>query len=242
MAKPFYYVFKHPKKQNIMATLKIIGLSLLGIFTFFVLIGLVFGEPKKAGTIEDYVDNPNNKRGYHKGSISQAVSLFNSYTKMDKPQIQAAMDSTDLSLHEISFALYFWAMRHIQEGKIKQGYDLLKVAADDYLNPIAMVKLARINFHGSQALQQGKQAIDLELEKDLETSYYYITLAFEITRVLNEKTGDKVMLNHVVNGGLALYDTFGMNQLEEGFNRKEVSEQFSGVWTEKFEEYSALYL
>ncbi|MBX2875168.1 MAG: hypothetical protein KTR30_23795 [Saprospiraceae bacterium] len=225
-----------------MATLKIIGLSLLGIFTFFVLIGLVFGEPKKPGTVKDYVDNPNNKRGYHKGSIAQAVNLFNSYTKMDKPQIEATMDSTDLSLHEISYALYFWAMRHIQEGKIKEGYELLKVAADDYLNPIAMVKLARINFHGSQALQQGKTPIDLELDKDLETSYYYITLAFEITRVLNEKTGDKVMLNHVVNSGLALYDTFGMNQLEEGFNRKEVSMKLNETWTEKIDQFTDLYL
>ncbi len=225
-----------------MATLKIIGLSLLGIFTFFVLIGLIFGEPKKPGTIEDYVDNPNNKKGYHKGNITQAVSLFNSYTKMDKTQIQTAMDSTDLSLHEISYALYFWAMRHIQEGKIKQGYQLLKVAADDYLNPIAMVKLARINYHGSQALQQGKNPIDLQLDKDLETSYYYITLAFEVTRVLNEKTGDKVMLNHVVNSGLGLYDTFGMNQLEEGFNRKEVSVKFNEAWAEKIDQFTTLYL
>ncbi len=225
-----------------MATLKIIGFSLLGIFVFFVLIGLVFGEPKKAATIEDYVDNSNNKRGYHKGSITQAVDLFNPYTKMDKLQIKAAMDSTDLSLHEISYALYFWAMRHIQEGKVQNGYQLLKVAADDYLNPLAMVKLARINFHGSKALQQGSNPIDLDLDKDLETSYYYITLAFEVTRVLNDKTGDKVMLNHVVNSGLALYDTFGMNQLEEGFNRKEISEKLSSTWTDRLDQFAAMYL
>lgn len=225
-----------------MATLKIIGLSLLGIFTFFLLIGLVFGEPKKGGTIAEYVDNPNNKRGYSKGSIAQAVALFNAYTKMDKLQIQAAMDSTDLSLHEISYAIYFWAMRHIQEGKVKDGYELLKVAADDYLNPVAMVKLARINFHGSQALQQGNQPIDLALEKDLETSYYYITLAFELTRVLNDRTGDQVMLNHVVNSGLALYDTFGTNQLNEGFNRKEMSEKLFSTWKEKIDQFSHLYL
>lgn len=225
-----------------MTILKIIGLSLLGIFTFLLLIGLVFGEPKKPGTLAEYVDNPNNKRGYHKGSIAQAVALFNTYTKMDMLQIQSAMDSTDLSLHEISYALYFWAMRHIQAGQVKEGYNLLKVAADDYLNPLAMVKLARINFHGSRALQQGDQPMDLVLDKDLEVSYYYITLAFELTRVLNDKTGDKVMLNHVVNSGLALYDTFGTNQLSEGFNRKELSEKLSGTWTEKMDQFVEMYL
>lgn len=53
--------------------------------------------------------------------------------------------------------------------------------------------------------------IDLEFEKDLEISYYYIILVFEIMRVFNEKIGDKVMFNYVVSGGLVLYDIFGMN-------------------------------
>lgn len=57
------------KNKNIMVILKIIGFFLLGIFIFFVFIGLMFGELKKVGIIEDYVDNFNNKRGYFKGNI-----------------------------------------------------------------------------------------------------------------------------------------------------------------------------
>ena len=133
-------------------------------------------------------------------------------------------------------------MRHIQEGQVEEGYRLLKVCADDYLNPMAMVKVARINFHGSEALQRPGQPVDLHLAKDLETSYYYIILAFEVTRVLNEETGDKAILNHVVNSGLALYDTFGMNQMEEGFDSKSLSAAFADRWAAQLQQYQEMYL
>ena len=50
------------------------------------------------------------------------------------------------------------------------------------------------------------------------------------------------MLNHVVNSGLALYDTFGTNQLSEGFNRKEMSEKLFSTWKEKIDQFSHMYL
>ena len=189
-----------------MAILKIIGFAFGGLFLLSIFKGAINSATHTvSGTISDYLSNKHNERNFLQGTLVDGNQLIDQYLEMDKNQVEQHMNDKDLTLHEISNAVYFYAMRHIQENKVQDGFEMLHIAADDYLNPIAITKLARIYYHGPAAF--GKDH-NLKMEKDLEKSFYYINLAFNVTGVVKEKTGGKKVIDMVVNSGLALFDTF----------------------------------
>ena len=224
-----------------MQLLKIVGFSFVGLMSLLFISGFIYGLVKKPGTLLDYLNNPSNEKGYPAGRITEAKPIVDKLTKMRKEEVKNFIDSAALSLTEVSYSLYFWAMRHIQEGKVDEGVKLLKLTADNYLNPMAMTKLARLKYHGSEAFTKSTPNANATFEKDLKESFYYINLAFEITQIISEKSNDKTVLNYVVNDGLALFDTFHAMDVQNKFDSKGVKEQQKKKRREALEQYRTLY-
>lgn len=224
-----------------MQLLKIVGFSFVGLISLLFISGFIYGLVKKPGTLLDYLNNPNNEKGYPAGRITEAKPVVDKLTKMNKEQVKNFIDSASLSLTEISYSLYFWAMRHIQEGKVDEGVKLLQLTADQYLNPMAMTKLARLKYHGSEAFTKSNPNAQATFNKNLEESFYYINLAFEITQIISEQSSDKTVLNYVVNDGLALFDTFHAMNVQNKFNSNEINEQQRERRVQALTQYQALY-
>lgn len=222
-----------------MTILKIIGFAFGGFFLVSVFKGMVDGATHTiSGTITDYLNNKHNELNFLQGSLMDGNELIDQYLNMDKAQVEQHMNETNLNLHEISNAVYFYAMRHIQANKVQEGFDMLHIAADDYLNPIAITKLARIYYHGPAAF--GKDH-NLKMEKDLEKSFYYINLAFNVTNTVKEEPGGKKIIDMVVNSGLALFDTFHGLEVNNKFDSKATQEKQAEEMEAALQLFSEMY-
>ncbi|MEM7534562.1 MAG: FG-GAP-like repeat-containing protein [Chloroflexota bacterium] len=156
------------------------------------------------------LDNPANENGIDIGDLSNFSDLAAIYTELERDELEAILVDETSTLPEVVFALHYYAMRHLQAYELERGIELLHIAADQYYDPLSMVKLARLYHHGSESIADSAPAgteIDIAIEPDEALATYYILTAFELTGVYGGLLSDYSVARLVVGEGLALYDT-----------------------------------
>ncbi|MCW3098814.1 MAG: hypothetical protein JWL77_4432 [Chthonomonadaceae bacterium] len=116
----------------------------------------------------------------------------------------------------------------------------LTVSADDYLNPWAMVLLARVYYYDKAEWQKQFPKAQIPTSKDLEKSYVYLSVAFVIGGEIESDYKDNSILTGVTNGGLALKDTFEGTGVK-GFNPQNAINKNKPATIEKVKTFKHLY-
>jgi len=97
--------------------------------------------------------------------------LFERFQDLKKDQILTRLKAKDLELHHASFGLYYLATAYAVNGDMKNALKYHEVAAEHYLNPQSLLKLAELNFH---------------VRKDYVKAYEYLHQSLEITIEITE--------------------------------------------------------
>jgi hypothetical protein len=198
-------------------------------------------EAVKPATLAEMSDNQYNRHGYDVGDFSEVSQILATYTKFDKEQLLNKLEHEATTLYEVSYGLYFLAMRYMQQEAYQDGFRYLRIAADDYLNPLAMVKLARVYYHGAQKMNIPPE-VEITREEDLVSAYYYITLAFQIGGVITDSFGKNKVLDAIVNSGLALLDTFNLPDIKKKLAADSAESTLLESVPEKVRIYREMYL
>jgi len=85
---------------------------------------------------------------------------------LDKTQILEHLNAKDLELHDVSFGLYYLANAYAIEKDMENAVKYHRIAAEHYLNPQSLLKLAELNFY---------------VNKDYARAYEYLHQSLEIT-------------------------------------------------------------
>lgn len=202
---------------------------------------LFMSSAKKPASLAEMFDNQYNRHGYAVGDFSQVSQILASYTNWDKEELLNQLEQEAMTLYEVSYGLYCLSMRCMQQEAYQDGFRYLSIAADDYLNPLAMVKLARLYYHGAQKMNIPPEVL-VSREQDLVRAYYYITLAFQIGGVITDTFGKNKVLDAIVNSGLALLDTFNLPDIKQKLAVQSADSTLLESLPEKVGIYREMYL
>jgi tetratricopeptide (TPR) repeat protein len=125
-------------------------------------------------TLEELEKNHYNKLNLRVEAALDAEGyqkLFEEFQDLHKEEILNRLSTKKLELHKASFGLYYLANAYAVEGDMENALKYHTIAAEDYLNPQSLLKLAELNFH---------------VNKDYPKAYEYLHQSLEITIEITE--------------------------------------------------------
>ena len=143
------------------------------ISTLFILC-LFSCDNSRTYTLEELEKNHYNDLGLQVDPALDAEAykaLFEAFQELNKDQILERLTEKDLELHQVSFALYYLANAYAAERDKENCLKYHELAAENYLNPQSLLKLAEFNFH---------------MNKDYPKAYQYLHRSLEITIEITE--------------------------------------------------------
>lgn len=149
-------------------------------------------------------------------------ALIEHLKAMDKPSLLVFLGNRDArrspNVYELSYGLYYLGLRNMQENVYGEGLQHLHNAADQYCNPLAMVKLAMFYSMSKEQMVStfGEQAISFA--QDWSKTYFYINAALHVSGIILKSSNDKTILNLVVANGLGILDSFNMASVKAAFD------------------------
>ena len=143
------------------------------IFALFILC-LFSCDNTKNYTLEELEKNHYNSLGLRVDPALDAEGykkIFDEFQNLGKDQILNRLSVKDLELHHASFGLYYLATAYAVDGDMENALKYHEIAAEHYLNPQSLLKLAELNFH---------------VRKDFVKAYEYLHQSLEITIEITE--------------------------------------------------------
>lgn len=128
--------------------------------------------------------------------------LLNKLAVRDTTKIIRILEAPNPTLHEASYGFYYLANTYAGEGKLNRAKYYHEVAAEKYLNPLSMLKLAQLYF-------EGMSHPTLQIEKDEVKAYIYLHQAME---VLTEITANN--RSHILAKNTKDYDMYLLEELQ----------------------------
>lgn len=166
-------------------------------------------RPQKEFTVEELENNAQNQLEL---PIEEEVDLFRlqeELEKLDKAAIEKRLGKKALGLLEASYLFNTLGLRYFQEDNFKKGMHYHKVAADQYLNPLAMVRLAHIYSDSASAVQKKFPNADLSgFEQDFEKVYHYLHYGLNMAILTMEGFQDDSAVKEVNYMSRSLTDLF----------------------------------
>lgn len=137
------------------------------IFTLFILCLFSCDNPRNY-TLEELEKNHYNALEVRVDPALDAEGykrIFEDFQALNKEEILNRLSSKGLELHRASFGLYYLANAYAADKDMDNALKYHKIAAEHYLNPQSLLKLAELNFH---------------VHKDYATAYEYLLQSVEI--------------------------------------------------------------
>lgn len=173
------------------------------------------------------------------GSVALGASSIRTWlaAKGDLAKLKTLLCRPDLTLWELGFGLHYTGMAMVRSEQTKDGIALVRVAADAHLNPVAIIKLARLDYHGSEKAK----IAGVGIKPDLNKAFFGQALSFQLVRLVNDATGDKKILNVVVREGLGLKDSFHGLNVNRTFDVAGESTRIAAQVKAKVDAFGVLY-
>ena len=151
-------------------------------FIYFLLIGAFIicmscesDRPLQAYSIEELEKNEQNDLKLAVEENPDILTLTGELEKLDRAGVEARLQKKGLGLMEASYLFYTLGLRYFQEEDFQNGMKYQKLAADQYLNPLAMIRLAHIYTDSTSSVQKMFPEADLgDFEQDFDKVYHYL--------------------------------------------------------------------
>ena len=184
------------------------------------------------------MDNAQNKQGYAVGNALDFEQSIQRFRYLSIEELNNVIETETLNLYQVSNALLVLSNHYLQATREAEGIAILKRLVDDYHNPMAMVTLARINFHGFEEAPGGTAT---RIIKDLGKAYYLINRGIETAGVLEKRTGQKYALDRCVANGLGLLDSYQLAKVKASFNYEDHQEKIATQIKKDLEAFVDMY-
>lgn len=136
---------------------------------FIVLLGAC--DDSKSYTLEELETNSYNNlqlRVEPALDADQFKELFEQFKVMGREQILGKLNEKNLELHQASFGLYYLANAYAANKDFENAIKYHEIAANQYINPQSLLKLAEINFHVNKAYAIAYRYLHQSLEVKVE--------------------------------------------------------------------------
>lgn len=167
---------KLPKQRLFMNTststtmLRSVGL-INYLFLLMILLSLAACDTGRSYTLEELKNNPYNQLELAVNpapDLHAYQDLLDQLAEKDQAALLALLESKNLELHEASFALYYLANSFSKADNLEEALALHMVAANQYLNPQSMLKLAEWYFYKEKDYGKAYEYLYQSLETKLE--------------------------------------------------------------------------
>lgn len=137
---------------------------------FFILI-LASCDNSRSYSLEELENNHYNQLQMpvdEKFTVEQYNALFDELYSMNKEALLTRLSAKGLELHVASFGFYYLANEYVKEDDWAQAIKYHTIAANNYLNPHSLLKLAELNFFKEKNYAQAYEYLHTYLEVTVE--------------------------------------------------------------------------
>ncbi|MCP4438768.1 MAG: hypothetical protein GY810_07470 [Aureispira sp.] len=172
-------------------------------------------------TLEQLQDNMRNKQGLEVEPKIKIGELCESFKGQSLKEITKRLTKEDLGLYEASYGLHYMGNRYLQSGDFRHGIHFLEVAADEYFNPLSMLKLARIYYMSAEQIQASfpNGALD-GFSQDWKKAYYYINMSLSLTEEITGGRRGHYLIDVVVFNGIGILDELSAHAQQGDFDEE----------------------
>jgi hypothetical protein len=185
------------------------------IFSFFLILGLIFltscgkDQGAKSYSISELEKNKVNSLNLSVEKKVDFLAICREMASSDINSLTKRLQKKNVGLIEVSYGFYFLGSRYLEKDDFDKGINYLHIAADLYLNPLAMHKLAVI--YAQPAAQIRKNVPNGQarnFKQDFDKSYYYIHRSINSAIMTMEAYNDRTILDDINKYALPLIELF----------------------------------
>lgn len=167
-------------------------------------------NPKnKAYTLEQLEQNKQNSLGIESIEKPDLMALNQKMSEAKKEEIEKLLQKKGLNFFEASYALHYLGNRYFAEDNFEKGLFYQHLAADEYLNPYAMLRLAIMYSKSKEdiatRLPKGKE---IKFERDYAKSFRYLLWALNTAVLTMEYFEDRTAVDDINKFGAQLIEFY----------------------------------
>ncbi len=149
-------------------------------------------------SVDQLTNNPKNQLGLPVEESTDWLSLAEELETADSKEVKKRLERKGIELAETSYLFYALALSYFKEEKFDEALAALKVAADQYYNPLAMVRLAWIYADTKAEVQKRFPKADLSnFEQDYQKVYDYVHYGLSAAIFMMERFDDRYCVDEV---------------------------------------------
>jgi hypothetical protein len=180
------------------------------ITLLFIVIACESDNPKNSNySLEQLEKNKQNALGLESIENPDLLALTQKLNEAKKEEIEKLLQKKGLNFFEASYGLHYLGNRYFAEDDFEKGMYYQQLAADEYLNPYAMLRLAIIYSKTkeeiSSKLPKGKK---IDFERDYEKSFRYLLLAINTAVLTMEYFEDRSVMDDINKFGAPLVELY----------------------------------
>ncbi len=169
------------------------------ITLLFIVLACESDNPKNSNySLEQLEKNKQNALGLESIEKPDLLALTQKLNEAKKEEIEKLLQKKGLNFFEASYGLHYLGNRYFAEDDFEKGMYYQQLAADEYLNPYAMLRLAIIYSKTkeeiSSKLPEGKK---IDFERNYEKSFRYLLLAINTAVLTMEYFEDRSVMDDI---------------------------------------------
>lgn len=220
--------------------------SLLAIALFLCLITACENEANKKFTLSELENNKGNILGLKVEDKLDIKGLCDALLEEEnKEKLEKRLGKNGLGLIEASYVFHILGIKYFEADDFEKGMLYQHLAADQYLNPLAMVLLARIYSERKETVvEKFPKGVVTDFEQDLSKSYHYLHWALNCAILTMEHFEDRYPTDQVNYHATPLINLFeGKDSTRLGsFDTAAAAKEMEAQLPEIKKEFEALYL
>jgi hypothetical protein len=176
----------------------------------FIVLACKSDNPKnRIYSLEQLEKNKQNALGIESIEKPDLMALTQKLNEAKKEEIEKMLQKKGLNFFEASYGLHYLGNRYFAEDDFEKGIYYQQLAADEYLNPYAMLRLAIIYSKTkeeiSAKLPKGKK---IEFERDYEKSFRYLLWSINTGVLTMEYFEDRTVMDDINKFGAPLIELY----------------------------------
>jgi len=167
-------------------------------------------NPKnKSYTLEQLEQNKQNSLGIESIEKPDLMALNQKLSEAKKEEIEKILQKKGLNFFEASYALHYLGNRYFADDNFEKGMFYQHLAADEYLNPYAMLRLAimysKTKEEIAARLPKGKE---INFERNFPKSFRYLLWALNTAILTMEYFEDRTAVDDINKFGAPLIELY----------------------------------
>ncbi len=181
-------------------------------FSFLVIVFLTAcqSEKTKVYSLSELEQNKKNILGLKANTQPDLKKLCDDLFEIEgREKLEKRLSKADIDLFEVSYIFYTLGVDYLRHNDFEKGMQYLHIAADDYLNPLAMIRLARIYVETKEVVSSKfPQGAVKDFEQDFQKVYHYLHWALNTAILTMEYFKDRYAIDIVNEIATPLIDGF----------------------------------